>query len=88
MSNQHSAVRKGIVCALLAYAAWGLFPIYWKAFGSVPAVEVIAHRLVWSLVFLIGVGVVTGQLRKCARIVHHPRVVGGMCADATGLRII
>ncbi|HEY8902651.1 MAG TPA: EamA family transporter RarD [Chthoniobacterales bacterium] len=87
MSNQHSAVRKGIVCALLAYAAWGLFPIYWKAFGSVPAVEVIAHRLIWSLVFLIGVGVVTGQLRKCARIVRNPRLVGILFATATLLSV-
>ncbi len=51
--NASINAHRGILYALLAYGAWGLFPIYWKGFGSVPAVEVISHRLIWSLVFLV-----------------------------------
>jgi chloramphenicol-sensitive protein RarD len=47
--------QSGAFYALLAYSAWGLFPIYWKFFGSIPAIEVLSHRVVWSLVFLLGV---------------------------------
>jgi chloramphenicol-sensitive protein RarD len=87
MSDQQASFRKGIICALLAYGAWGLFPIYWKAFGTVPAVEVIAHRLVWSLVFLIGVGGATGQLGTCARVACNPRLVGILFTTATLLSV-
>jgi chloramphenicol-sensitive protein RarD len=31
---------------------WGLFPLYFHALGGVPAPEVVAHRIVWSLAFL------------------------------------
>lgn len=33
---------------------WGLFPIYWKQLSDVPAEEILAHRMTWSLLFLIG----------------------------------
>ncbi len=42
----------GAVYAVLAYASWGIFPIYWKLFGTAPTLEVISHRIVWSLLFL------------------------------------
>jgi len=42
----------GAAMALVAYAMWGLLPIYWKLLQSVPALEVLAHRIVWSLGFI------------------------------------
>ncbi len=44
--------NQGIVYALVCYIAWGLFPVFWKAIVGVPAVNVLAHRIVWSFVFL------------------------------------
>ena len=41
--------RAGAAMAVLAYGLWGLLPIYWKLLASVPAAEVLAHRIVWSL---------------------------------------
>lgn len=38
--------------ALLAYGLWGFFPIYWKQLAGIPAVEVLAHRVLWSAVFV------------------------------------
>jgi len=43
----------GIAAAGLSYIIWGFLPIYWKLLGSVPAAEVLAHRIIWSLVFMI-----------------------------------
>ncbi|HET6440390.1 MAG TPA: EamA family transporter RarD [Anaeromyxobacter sp.] len=43
---------RGFGAALLAYAAWGFFPLYFKALPGVPAFEVLAHRILWSLVLL------------------------------------
>jgi chloramphenicol-sensitive protein RarD len=44
-----------VIYALLAYGAWGLLPIYWKWFGQVPAIEILSHRIVWSMLFLMTV---------------------------------
>ncbi len=46
--------RYGILCALGAYALWGFLPVYWKAVQRVPAVEILAHRIFWSFLFLAG----------------------------------
>lgn len=50
--------RKGIWLAVAAYSFWGFIPIFWKALDSVPALELLAHRIVWSapLLFLLIVG--------------------------------
>jgi chloramphenicol-sensitive protein RarD len=45
-------VKKGIGLGIGAYATWGLFPIYWKWLHDVPALQLLAHRIVWSFVLL------------------------------------
>ena len=45
--------RLGVLYALLAFGAWGFNPIYFKAVGNVPALEVLAHRVLWSVPLLI-----------------------------------
>lgn len=44
--------RRGVAYALCAYALWGLFPLYFKAVASLPALDILAHRVLWSLVFV------------------------------------
>lgn len=43
--------RRGYILGLSAYIIWGLFPLYFKAIQSVPAVEIIVHRVLWSALF-------------------------------------
>ena len=45
-------MNKGILYAAAAYIIWGLLPLYWKALQGVPALEILAHRIVWSLIFV------------------------------------
>ena len=42
----------GVAYALGSFGLWGLFPLYFKAVSAVPATEVLAHRVVWSVVFV------------------------------------
>ncbi|MEZ4461099.1 MAG: EamA family transporter RarD [bacterium] len=42
----------GLAFALGAYLLWGFFPLYWKLIVHVPPLEILAHRMVWSMVFL------------------------------------
>lgn len=44
---------RGIWQGAAAYSIWGLFPIYWKLFAGIPALEVLAHRIAWSFVALV-----------------------------------
>ncbi|MBX2989086.1 MAG: EamA family transporter RarD [Bdellovibrionaceae bacterium] len=44
-------VPEGTRSALLAYTAWGLFPLYWKLLGHLPALAIFGQRVFWSLVF-------------------------------------
>lgn len=44
---------RGYVYALVAFGTWGVLPVYWKQLQQVPALELLAHRLVWSAVTMI-----------------------------------
>lgn len=52
MLLENSALdRKGLTSALLAYLAWGFFPIYWKLLGAFPSLEILCHRILWAGAF-------------------------------------
>ena len=64
-----------------AYSMWGLFPLYWKLFRGVPALEVLAHRISWSFVALVllAAGMHGRRLRALTRV---SRAVAGLYAVA------
>lgn len=47
--------RNGLWLGIGAYALWGVMPLYFKLLAEVPALQVLSHRVVWSLLLLIGV---------------------------------
>ena len=48
-----SRTRVGVLAGVGAYLLWGLFPLYWPLLEPAGAVEILAHRIAWSLVFLV-----------------------------------
>ena len=42
--------RRGFLLGVAAYGIWGLFPLYWPLLEPAGAVEILAHRIVWSCV--------------------------------------
>ena len=52
MSDPHSQRRAGLLFGLGAYLAWGVMPLYFKALAHVSALEIVAHRVIWSMVFM------------------------------------
>lgn len=46
-------MRTGILSAGLAFLCWGLFPLYFHAISEVPAMQILANRMLWSLAFLL-----------------------------------
>jgi len=45
-------MRRGVLYATSAYALWGVFPLYFHAVASVPALEILGHRILWTLGFV------------------------------------
>jgi chloramphenicol-sensitive protein RarD len=45
-------MRQGVLAAVAAYFIWGLFPIYWKWLDELPALQIMAHRIVWCAFFV------------------------------------
>ena len=68
-------MNRGVVYALLAYVAWGLFPLYFRHLAGVGAFEIVLHRIAWSLVFLL---VLLAWLRRwqwLAPLARRPKVL-------------
>ncbi|MCA9919144.1 MAG: EamA family transporter RarD [Anaerolineales bacterium] len=79
--------NKGMLYAIIAYGIWGLLPLYWKALHDVPAIEIMSHRMVWSLVFLLLVLVVRRRWDWLRTAVHTPRTIFLFIASAALLAL-
>lgn len=79
--------NKGILAALAAYFLWGLFPIYWKWLDYVDAAEILAHRMLWSFVFMLLLMAWGREWRWLKTAVSQPRVLFMFILSATLLGI-
>ncbi len=46
--------RRGLLAAATAFTIWGVFPAYWHLLKAVPSMQIMAHRVVWSAVLVVG----------------------------------
>jgi chloramphenicol-sensitive protein RarD len=74
-------MHTGILSAALAFFLWGLFPLYFHALQAVPPLQILAHRMLWSLLFLLIVLAIRRQWAWLA-IVRQPRVLASFVASA------
>jgi chloramphenicol-sensitive protein RarD len=58
------SVRSGVFLALAAYSMWGVAPIYFKLLKDMPALEILMHRIVWSMLVLVLLVLLTGHMSK------------------------
>lgn len=66
--------RSGYLYGVIAYLLWGLFPLYWRLLLPSTALEILAHRVVWSLVFIVGLIAVMRSWRRL-RPLLQPRTL-------------
>lgn len=64
--------------ALLCYMTWGMFPIYWSPLyqSAMPAEQILAHRVVWSALFVMLLLVVFKQWRGVWQAIRQPKILG------------
>lgn len=74
--NQESTDLGGVLVLFAAYLIWGLSPIYWKLVAHVSSFELLMHRTVWSLVFLLVIIYVQKRGRELIDVLKNPRQVG------------
>lgn len=65
MKERVRQYRIGVVYTAVAFFAWGILPFYWKALKSVPAIEILVHRIIWSFVFTSTILII--RKRMCLR---------------------
>ena len=75
-------MHRGIAYAALAYICWGLFPLYFRQLATIPPVEVVAHRVVWSLAFLLALLAARRQWAWLRPVLRQPKVLGAFAASA------
>jgi len=60
----------GLIAGIACFTTWGLIPVYWKLLVSIPATEILAHRFVWTTVFL---SLVLSWQRRWSEVVSNIR---------------
>lgn len=65
----------GIFCTFAAYILWGLFPFYFHALADIGALEILAHRVVWSLLFIVLVILVMRRTAWLKAALTSPRIL-------------
>lgn len=60
---------KGVLYTAASFTLWGLFPLYWKLMEHISSGEILAHRILWSFVFMCGILLYLKQVRPAMQTV-------------------
>lgn len=81
------ADRRGLALAAGSYALWGLFPVYFHRVAQVPPLQVLMHRIVWSLLFMTVLLFAMGRWRLVLQAAARPRVLAAAAGSALLLSV-
>ena len=70
----------GLLAALGAFCLWGVIPVYFKLLGDVSPLEIIAHRIVWSLALVVAIILATGRVSHVLNVFRHRKTLLIFCA--------
>ncbi len=62
MTERSTTKMEGIAYTALAFFVWGILPVYWKGLRPVPALEILAHRILWSFILTVVILALTKKL--------------------------
>jgi chloramphenicol-sensitive protein RarD len=77
----------GTIYGALAFLIWGSFPLYFRALEPAGALEILMHRVVWSLVVCLIVLGITGKLRGFGAVLRNPRLLAVLALAAVLIAI-
>lgn len=77
--------NRGVIYGASAYVTWGIIPIFWKFLeqvGDVGPVEIVVHRIVWTLIFAVAALAAWSRLPKLWSALRNPKTVLALTASA------
>ena len=74
--------QRGVLFAIAAYGMWGLVPIYFKAVDQVSSLEVISHRILWSVLFLLVLLGVGRRWQDLKQLLQNRKLLSGLALSA------
>ena len=78
---------RGLAAGAAAFTIWGLFPVYLYPLRGVPALQVIAHRITWSCLFLVAWLLLRGELGDLRATLARPALLARLALTATLISI-
>jgi chloramphenicol-sensitive protein RarD len=75
-------MNMGVTYAAAAYVTWGVIPIFWKYLEDVAPVEIVVHRIVWTLIFTLAALAAWQRLPKLYAALTNRRVLGALLMSA------
>ncbi len=74
--------RSGFLLGLAAYGLWGVLPLYFRALRHVPAIDIVAHRVLWSLPFLAALIALAKGWNKVREAITRPKTLAILAVTA------
>lgn len=87
MTSHESEVRRGTLYGAAAYLLWGVFPLYFPLLRPAGAIEILLHRVVWSLAVCLVLVVVLRTWREVRAVLHSPRALGMLAVAAAVIAV-
>lgn len=81
-SESRRSQALGVFYAVAAFLLWGILPLYWKVLHSVPAVEILMHRIAWSFVFAAFILFYRGEWRQIKAVLAQRRKLAAIAFGA------
>ena len=80
--TQQPESRRGLIHGATAYGLWGLLPLYFHLLDQVDAGEIVAQRVLWSVVLLVPIVLVLGRRASLWAVLRNPRTMAMLAASA------
>jgi len=73
MQSNQQQLKTGYILGISAYVMWGVFPLYFKLLNSIPAAEIVAHRVLWSALFSLLLLVIWKHPHWLQNVIQNPK---------------
>jgi len=74
-TSNASTVNSGLIQTTVAFFIWGFFPVYWVLLSHIAPSEVLAHRILWSFIFLFALAMIRKRLHRIKAVFTNKRTL-------------
>ena len=82
MSAVTAIDRRGLAVTAGTFVIWGVVPLYWHLLKTVPAIQIMAHRVLWSALLVVGWLALRDGLGWLRRLAAQPRALGALALSS------